>query len=101
MHLGCGISTGERQTEVDRSSGAALRADRKAAATLLGRLGRRGRRFDGDGPAMEGFQPMATQQLVAEINAWDVAQRQFDLAAERLQLPAACARCCGNRSEPS
>ena len=30
---------------------------------------------------------MATEQLVAEFNAWDVAQRQFDLAAERLQLP--------------
>ena len=30
---------------------------------------------------------MATEQLVAEINAWAVAQRQFDLAAERLQLP--------------
>jgi glutamate dehydrogenase (NAD(P)+) len=31
---------------------------------------------------------MATEQLVAEINAWDVAQCQFDLAAERLQLPS-------------
>jgi glutamate dehydrogenase (NAD(P)+) len=30
---------------------------------------------------------MATEQSVAQINAWDVAQRQFDLAAERLQLP--------------
>jgi glutamate dehydrogenase (NAD(P)+) len=30
---------------------------------------------------------MATEQIVGEINAWDVAQRQFDLAAERLQLP--------------
>jgi glutamate dehydrogenase (NAD(P)+) len=30
---------------------------------------------------------MATDQLVAQINAWDVAQHQFDLAAERLQLP--------------
>ena len=29
---------------------------------------------------------MATEQLGATINAWDVAQRQFDLAAERLNL---------------
>ena len=29
---------------------------------------------------------MATEQLGAVINAWDVAQRQFDLAAERLNL---------------
>jgi glutamate dehydrogenase (NAD(P)+) len=29
---------------------------------------------------------MATEQLGAAINAWDVAQRQFDLAAERLDL---------------
>ena len=31
---------------------------------------------------------MATEQLGASINAWDVAQRQFDLAAERLNLSA-------------
>jgi len=29
---------------------------------------------------------MATEQLVPTINAWDVAQSQFDLAAERLDL---------------
>jgi glutamate dehydrogenase (NAD(P)+) len=29
---------------------------------------------------------MATQQIAPAINAWDVAQRQFDLAAERLNL---------------
>jgi glutamate dehydrogenase (NAD(P)+) len=29
---------------------------------------------------------MVTEQLGAAINAWDVAQRQFDLAAERLDL---------------
>ncbi len=29
---------------------------------------------------------MATEQIAAAINAWDVAQRQFDLAAERLNL---------------
>jgi glutamate dehydrogenase (NAD(P)+) len=29
---------------------------------------------------------MTTEQLGASINAWDVAQRQFDLAAERLNL---------------
>jgi glutamate dehydrogenase (NAD(P)+) len=32
---------------------------------------------------------MATEQLGASINAWDVAQRQFDLAAERLGLSPA------------
>jgi glutamate dehydrogenase (NAD(P)+) len=31
---------------------------------------------------------MATEQIAAAINAWDVAQRQFDLAAERLNLSA-------------
>jgi len=35
---------------------------------------------------MEGYRPMATEQIVAAINAWDVAQQQFDLAAERLDL---------------
>jgi len=35
---------------------------------------------------VEGIRPMATEQLGAVINAWDVAQRQFDLAAERLNL---------------
>src|SRR5512144_3162101 len=29
---------------------------------------------------------MATEQIAARINAWDVAQHQFDLAAERLNL---------------
>ncbi len=29
---------------------------------------------------------MATEQMTARINAWDVAQEQFDLAAERLNL---------------
>ena len=29
---------------------------------------------------------MATEQIVAAINAWDVAQQQFDLAAEHLDL---------------
>ncbi len=30
---------------------------------------------------------MATEQIATAINAWDVAQRQFDLAAEQLHLP--------------
>ena len=29
---------------------------------------------------------MTTEQLGAEINAWHVAQQQFDMAAERLAL---------------
>jgi glutamate dehydrogenase (NAD(P)+) len=32
---------------------------------------------------------MATERTAQAINAWDVAQRQFDLAAERLQLSPA------------
>jgi len=36
--------------------------------------------------AMEGIRPMATEQIAAAINAWDVAQQQFDLAAEHLNL---------------
>jgi glutamate dehydrogenase (NAD(P)+) len=36
----------------------------------------------------EGIQPMATEQLSPTINAWEVAQSQFDLAAERLHLSA-------------
>jgi glutamate dehydrogenase (NAD(P)+) len=35
---------------------------------------------------LEGIEPMATEQIAQLINAWDVAQRQFDLAAERLNL---------------
>ena len=35
---------------------------------------------------MEGIRPMATEQIAAAINAWDVAQQQFDLAAEQLNL---------------
>jgi glutamate dehydrogenase (NAD(P)+) len=35
---------------------------------------------------MEGIRPMVTEQIAAPINAWNVAQRQFDLAAERLNL---------------
>jgi glutamate dehydrogenase (NAD(P)+) len=35
---------------------------------------------------LEGFENMATQQIAPAINAWDVAQRQFDLAAEHLNL---------------
>jgi glutamate dehydrogenase (NAD(P)+) len=35
---------------------------------------------------MEGIRPMATEQIAAAINAWDVAQQQFDLAAEHLNL---------------
>jgi len=30
--------------------------------------------------------PMATEQVAEKINAWEVAQRQFDLAAEKLNL---------------
>jgi len=30
---------------------------------------------------------MATEQIAIAINAWHVAQQQFDLAAERLNLP--------------
>jgi glutamate dehydrogenase (NAD(P)+) len=30
---------------------------------------------------------MATEKIAQAINAWDVAQRQFDLAAEQLHLP--------------
>ena len=29
---------------------------------------------------------MTTEHVAARINAWEVAQRQFDLAAERLDL---------------
>ncbi len=29
---------------------------------------------------------MTTEQVAAKINAWEVAQRQFDLAAEMLSL---------------
>jgi glutamate dehydrogenase (NAD(P)+) len=36
--------------------------------------------------AMEGIRPMTTEQIAPAINAWDVAQRQFDLAAELLHL---------------
>jgi glutamate dehydrogenase (NAD(P)+) len=39
--------------------------------------------------AMEGIRPMATEQLAPPINAWDVAQQQFDLAAEHLHLSSA------------
>jgi len=35
---------------------------------------------------MEGIRPMATEQIAVAINAWHVAQQQFDLAAERLNL---------------
>jgi glutamate dehydrogenase (NAD(P)+) len=36
--------------------------------------------------AMEGFSSMATEQVAVAINPWHVAQRQFDLAAEQLNL---------------
>jgi glutamate dehydrogenase (NAD(P)+) len=35
---------------------------------------------------MEGIGPMATEQVALAINPWHVAQRQFDLAAEALNL---------------
>ncbi len=35
---------------------------------------------------------MTTEHLAAQINPWQVAQRQFDLAAERLQLDPAMAQ---------
>jgi glutamate dehydrogenase (NAD(P)+) len=35
---------------------------------------------------MEGIRPMATEQIAPAINAWEVAQQQFDLAAEHLNL---------------
>jgi len=35
---------------------------------------------------MEGIEPMATEQVALAINPWHVAQRQFDLAAEQLNL---------------
>ena len=36
--------------------------------------------------ATGGIQPMATEQITPTINAWEVAQSQFDLAADRLDL---------------
>ena len=42
--------------------------------------------FDVTVTAMEGIRPMTTEQIAPAINAWDVAQRQFDLAAELLHL---------------
>src|ERR1019366_5271425 len=36
--------------------------------------------------ATGGIQPMATEQITPTINAWEVAQSQFDLAADRLHL---------------
>jgi glutamate dehydrogenase (NAD(P)+) len=38
------------------------------------------------GPARQEDTSMTTEQAAAGINAWHVAQRQFDLAAERLNL---------------
>jgi glutamate dehydrogenase (NAD(P)+) len=35
---------------------------------------------------MEGIEPMATEQVALAINPWHVAQQQFDLAAEQLNL---------------
>jgi glutamate dehydrogenase (NAD(P)+) len=35
---------------------------------------------------MEAHTSMTTEQVIAPINPWSVAQRQFDLAAERLDL---------------
>jgi glutamate dehydrogenase (NAD(P)+) len=35
---------------------------------------------------MEGIRPMTTEQIAPAINAWHVAQQQFDLAAELLHL---------------
>ena len=40
---------------------------------------------------------MTTEHIAATINAWEVAQRQFDLAAERLGLDRACAASCASR----
>ena len=39
---------------------------------------------------------MATEQIAAAINPWHVAQQQFDLAAERLDLSPASERSCAS-----
>ena len=41
-----------------------------------------------DRPTREDTPSMTTEHVAARINAWEVAQRQFDLAAERLGLDA-------------
>src|SRR6476620_11444426 len=41
-----------------------------------------------DRPTREDTPSMTTEPVAARINAWEVAQRQFDLAAERLGLDA-------------
>ena len=41
---------------------------------------------------------MATEQIAAAINPWHVAQQQFDLAAEHLNLSRDCARSCASRN---
>jgi glutamate dehydrogenase (NAD(P)+) len=56
----------------------------------VGSSGRRpnipGRPRRGSGPDMEVSIFMTTEHAAGTINAWEVAQRQFDLAAERLDL---------------
>ena len=44
---------------------------------------------------------MTTEHVAARINAWEVAQRQFDLAAERLTSIRACASSCASHAASS
>ena len=39
---------------------------------------------------------MTTEQAAPAINPWQVAQQQFDLAADRLKLDPACGRSCAS-----
>ena len=41
---------------------------------------------------------MTTEHVAARINAWEVAQRQFDIAAERLHLNPGMRSCCACRT---
>jgi glutamate dehydrogenase (NAD(P)+) len=59
-----------------------------AAAGPANRVVRAGR-LPHDGRDLEGIPPMATEQIAAAINPWHVAQQQFDLAAEHLNLSPA------------
>ena len=82
-------------------SSAAILGITKAASVPSAILGRRRARpvgSSGDGPSIAGrvhrpahlriHRSMTTEHVATRINAWEVAQRQFDLAAERLNLDA-------------
>src|SRR2546430_7965157 len=49
-------------------------------------------------PAAEDLDSMTTEHVAAAINPWEVAQRQFDLAADRLSLDPGLRR--GLRAPP-